>query len=269
MFLHNIDPVIFSLGPLSVRYYGLFYALGFVIAYFLIYALARRKGLGLSRDDVGDCIFSLVIGVVIGARLFYVLSYNLPFYLSNPLEIFALWRGGLSFHGGLIGGIAATFYFCRNKKLRFYDIADIAAIPLALGLALGRIGNFINGELYGRMTTLPLCIDYSKNQYIGQVVEGCRHASQLYESFYSLVIFTILLSLFLSKKELPKGMLTWLFVAMYGFFRTATEFFRQPDAQLGFLFGGLTMGQLLSIPMFVIGSYIVWRIVKTIKYSSQ
>ena len=257
MIAHNLDPILFTLGPLSVRYYGLFYALGFVIAYFLIYHLAKKKHLSLSKDDAGDLIFYTILGTVIGARVFYVLFYNLGSYIQSPLEIFAIWHGGLSFHGGLVGGVLAVAFFCRKKKVSFYEISDIMAIPLSLGLAIGRIGNFINGELWGRVTNLPWCIDYSKNQHMALIPEGCRHPSQIYESLYSLVIFTVLY--LLNPKNLPKGTLTWLFVALYGFFRTATEFVREPDTQLGFLFGGLTMGQLLSIPMFLVGAFMVWK----------
>ena len=261
MIYHNLDPVLFSLGPLSVRFYGLLYALGFVIAYFLIYHLAKKKHLPLSKDDVGDLIFYTILGTVIGARLFYVVFYNLFSYLRSPLEILAIWHGGLSFHGGLFGGILAVAYFCRKKKIPFYEISDIMAVPLALGLAIGRMGNFINGELYGRITDVSWCIDYSKNQYMAEIPEGCRHPSQIYESLYSIVIFAILY--LLNPKNLPRGTLTWLFVALYGLFRTLAEFFREPDSQLGFIFSGLTMGQLLSIPMFLIGTWMVWKKLKS------
>ena len=177
MLFHNINPVLLELGPLQIRYYGLFYALGFVIAYFLIYYLAKRKQLPLSKDDVADLLFYEIIGIVLGARLAYVIVYNFAFYIRNPFEIFAVWHGGLSFHGGLAGGILALFMFCRKKRIHFYDLADIIVLPVALGLALGRIGNFINGELYGRITDAPWCIDYSKNQYIADIPEGCRHPS--------------------------------------------------------------------------------------------
>jgi len=244
-----------------VRFYGLLYALGFVIAYFLIYHLAKKKHLPLSKDDVGDLIFYTILGTVIGARLFYVVFYNLFSYLRSPLEILAIWHGGLSFHGGLFGGILAVAYFCRKKKIPFYEISDIMAVPLALGLAIGRMGNFINGELYGRITDVSWCIDYSKNQYMAEIPEGCRHPSQIYESLYSIVIFAILY--LLNPKNLPRGTLTWLFVALYGLFRTLAEFFREPDSQLGFIFSGLTMGQLLSIPMFLIGTWMVWKKLKS------
>ena len=152
MFYHNISPVLLEIGPFQIRYYGLFYALGFVIAYFLIYYLAKRKELPLTKDDVADFLVYEIIGIVLGARLIYVIFYNPLSYLQNPLEIIMLWHGGLSFHGGLAGAIIGGYLFCRKKKMEFYDLADIVVLPVALALALGRIGNFINAELVGRIT---------------------------------------------------------------------------------------------------------------------
>lgn|SRR3989338_5876643 len=260
MLFHNINPVLLELGPLQIRYYGLFYALGFVIAYFLIYYLAKRKQLPLSKDDVADLLFYEIIGIVLGARLAYVIVYNFAFYIRNPFEIFAVWHGGLSFHGGLAGGILALFMFCRKKRIHFYDLADIIVLPVALGLALGRIGNFINGELYGRITDAPWCIDYSKNQYIADIPEGCRHPSQIYASMKNLTIFAILW--LIKDKMLPRGVIFWSFVSLYGLFRTLVEFFRQPDEQVGFIFKYFSMGQLLSIPLFILGAYMIFRLKK-------
>lgn len=259
MFYHNINPVLLEIGPLQIRYYGLFWAIGFVIAYFLIYYLAKRKELPLTKDDVSDLLVYEIIGIVLGARLAYVLFYNLPFYTGNPLEIFALWHGGLSFHGGLFGAIFAGYLFCRKKKIDFYDLADIAVVPVALALALGRLGNFTNAELYGRITNVPWCIDYSKNQF-ADVPSGCRHPSQIYASIKNFIIFALLWSI--KDKKLPKGFMFWSFVALYGLFRTIIEFFRQPDEQIGFLFNYFTMGQLLSFPLFLIGAYMLFRLKK-------
>jgi len=258
MFFHNLNPVLFELGPLQIRYYGVFYALGFIIAYFLIYYLAKGKRLELTKDDIADFILYLVIGVVLGARLIYVIFYNFSYYMQSPFEILALWHGGLSFHGGLIGAIVSTYLFCRRKKIEFYEIADIAVIPVALALALGRIGNFINAELYGRITNVNWCIDYSKSQYLESMPEACRHPSQIYASIKNLFIFAILW--FVKDKNLPKGFMFWSFVTLYGLLRTIAEFFRQPDEQIGFLFNYLTMGQLLSFPLFLLGVYMLFRL---------
>lgn len=263
MLYHNISPVLFEIGQFQVRYYGLFYALGFVIAYFMISYLAKRKQLSITKDDVADLIVYEIIGIILGARLIYVLFYNLPYYSQNFLEIFAIWHGGLSFHGGLVGAITAAYLFCKKKKIEFYAIADIVVIPVALALALGRIGNFINAELYGRVTNLPWCIDYSKNQYVQDLPSGCRHPSQIYESLKNFFIFAVLW--FIKDRKLPKGFMFWTFIAMYGLLRTIMEFFREPDEQIGFIFNYLTMGQLLSFPLFLLGAYMLFRLKKNHK----
>lgn len=253
MFIHNIDSVLLRLGPFEIRYYGLFFVLGFVIAYFMLNYLAKRKELELSKDDISDFLLYIIVGTVLGARIFYVFIYNLPFYLANPFEIIAVWHGGLSFHGGLIGAALAAFYYCRKKKIDFYLITDIVVMPLALGLALGRLGNFTNGELYGRITNMPWAVQFSG-------AEGFRHPSQLYASFKNLIIFSTLW--LLKDKNFPRGFMSWLFVLMYSMFRFTVEFFRQPDEQLGFIIGFLTMGQILSIIMFAVGAVMLHKIKK-------
>ena len=258
MFYQNINPVLMQLGPLEVRYYGLFFAVGFTLAYFLIYYLAKRKALSITKDDVADFIVYLIMGVILGARIIYILFYNLLFYIKNPIEIIAVWHGGLSFHGGLFGAIIATYIFCRRKKIDFYDIADVTVIPVALALMLGRIGNFINAELYGRITDVSWCVDYSKNQYVANLPSGCRHPSQIYESIKNFFIFAVLWVI--KDKKLPKGFMFWTFVTSYGCLRTIMEFFRQPDEQVGFIFKYFTMGQLLSLPLFLLGLYMLFRL---------
>ena len=258
MFFHNISPVLIELGPFQIRYYGLFYALGFVIAYFLISYFAKRRQLSLTKDDVADFLVYVIVGVVLGARLVYVFAYNPIFYLQNPLEIIAIWHGGLSFHGGLLGAIIAAYIFCRRKKIAFYDLADIAVVPVALALALGRLGNFMNAELYGRITNVDWCIDYSKNKFIENLPSGCRHPSQIYASIKNLAIFTVLWVI--KDKNLPKGFMFWSFIALYGLFRTFIEFFRAPDEQIGFIFNYFTMGQLLSFPLFLVGLFMLFRL---------
>lgn len=252
MFYNNVDPALLKLGPLEIRYYGIIYALGFIIAYFFISYLSKERKLKLTKDDIWDFLFYLIIGTVIGARLFEIIIYNPIYYFKNPLEMLALWHGGLSFHGGLLGAIIAVFLFCRKKKIEFYDLADICVIPLAFALFLGRIGNFLNGELVGRITNLPWCVKF-KNY------GGCRHPSQLYESLKNLFIFSALW--LLKNKKLKKGILFWSFILMYSSLRFFVEFFRAPDEQIGFILG-LTMGQWLSIIMFVIGLYFFVRINK-------
>ena len=253
MFIHNIDPVLWSFGPFQIRYYGLFFVLGFVIAYFLFNYLAKRKELSITKEDITDLFLYVIAGTILGARIFYVFVYNLTFYLDNPSEIIAIWHGGLSFHGALIGAVIAILIFTKKKKIGFYEIADLSVIPLALGLALGRLGNFTNGELYGRITDVPWAFRFPD-------AEGFRHPSQIYESFKN---FTIFLALWTIKdKKLPKGFMFWLFVVMYSALRFIVEFFRQPDPQVGFIIGFLTMGQVLSIVMFVVGVYFLRKVYK-------
>lgn len=253
MFIHDINPVLLSIGPFEVRYYGLFFVIGFVLAYFILIHLAKKKELNLTKNDIADLFLYIMLGVVLGARIFYILFYNLPFYLSNPFELIAIWHGGLSFHGGLIGGALGGYYFCRKKKIDFYEIADILVIPAALGLALGRIGNFINGELYGRITDVPWGVKFPD-------AEGFRHPSQIYASFKNLFIFITLWTI--KDKKFPKGFMFWLFVVMYSVLRFTVEFFRQPDPQLGFIIGFLSMGQILSIIMFFVGVFFIFKVYK-------
>ena len=251
MFYNNIDPVLFRIGVFEIRYYGIIYVLGFVLAYFFINYLAKERKITLKKEDVVDFLFYILIGVVVGARIFYVLFYSLKFYLINPLQIFALWHGGLSFHGGLIGAMIAISIFCKKKDIGFYEMTDIVAIPLTLGLALGRIGNFLNSELVGRVTSVRWAVKFKD-------YDGFRHPSQLYESLKNFFMFFVLW--FIRNNKLKKGFLTWLFVIMYSVLRFFIEFFRMPDPQLGFIIFGLTMGQLLNIIMLFAGIYFITKL---------
>lgn len=255
MFYNNINPTLLRLGPFEIRYYGIIFVLGFILAYFFIKYLAKQRNLSLKKDDILDLLFYLIIGTIIGARIFAILFYNLKYYLANPFEMLAIWHGGLSFHGGLVGAVIAAYIYCRKKNISFYDLADIVVIPLALGLFLGRIANFINGELVGRITDLPWCVKF-KNY------DGCRHPSQLYESFKNLIIFSILW--FVKDKRLKKGILFWSFIIMYSTFRFFIEFVRAPDPQIGFILG-LTMGQWLNIVMLIIGLFFFIKINKQVQ----
>jgi phosphatidylglycerol---prolipoprotein diacylglyceryl transferase len=248
----HIDPVFLRLGPLEFRWYGLMYILGFLASYFIILAGVKRKGLPLSKDDVADLIFTTALGIILGGRLGYILFYNLSYYLSHPAKLFAVWEGGMSFHGGLTGAILAGLYFIRKHKLSFYQLADIGFVAGPIGLFLGRVGNFINGELYGRVTDVPW----------GMVFPGGgplpRHPSQLYEALLEgVLMFAILFTV--SRKVNRDGVVFWSFIGLYGLFRFLVEFLREPDEQLGILFGVLSMGQLLSLPMFLLGAFMVVR----------
>ena len=241
------SPVFLTIGPISLHYYGLMYVLAFLFSFFLLPKLAESRSLALSRETTGDFLTSLIFGVLIGGRLGEILFYHPSYYFSHPLKVFAVWEGGMSFHGALIVSILVGIWFAKKHRIPMLKLSDIAAIFLPIGLAFGRLGNFINGELYGRPTTMPWAMNFG---------DGIpRHPSQLYELGYSLIIFCILF--FLRKKTLPDGTFAAMFLAMYGLFRFITEFFREPTTgalQLGWM----TMGQLLCIPMFLAGTLWGW-----------
>ncbi|APG29019.1 prolipoprotein diacylglyceryl transferase [Syntrophotalea acetylenivorans] len=242
----QIDPVIFQIGPLAIRWYGLMYLLGFVAAYYLIRHLCRWRRLPLEDAGVSDLLFYCVLGVILGGRLGYVLFYDLSYYLEHPLQILAVWQGGMSFHGGLSGVVVFASIFCLRKKLPLLLTADVLVTAATIGLGLGRLGNFINGELWGRVTDAPW----------GMVFPGAgplpRHPSQLYEAGLEGGVLFALLYLF-HRRRLSPGVPFFSFCLLYGVFRFAVEFVREPDAHIGFLWGAATMGQLLSLPMVLIG----------------
>lgn len=248
----QIDPVFLRVGPLEFRWYGLMYIISFLIGYAIIKRGVRKWGLPLSQDDVADLVFSVAMGIILGGRLGYVLFYNFAAYASNPLKIFAVWEGGMSFHGGFVGAVAALLFYCRKKSLNPLELLESSILAIPVGLFFGRIGNFINGELYGRVTDQPW----------GMVFPGGggvpRHPSQLYEAFLEgpLMFFLLWCGY---KSSLCKKCLFWAFVALYGVFRFMVEFFREPDAQLGFVLSWLSMGQLLCLPMIIIGTALFIR----------
>jgi phosphatidylglycerol:prolipoprotein diacylglycerol transferase len=242
----QIDPVIFSIGPLAVRWYGMMYLLGFGGAYGWMNYLARRRQSPVSAEELSDMVYYGVFGVILGGRLGYVLFYNAAYYLDHPLQIFAVWQGGMSFHGGLIGVVAALLLFVHRRKKPVLEIGDLAAAAAPIGLFFGRLGNFINAELWGRTTDVPWAMVFPGAGPLP------RHPSQLYEAFLEGVILFILLWLANSRKA-ARGTLMFLFFIGYGTARLLVEFVREPDAQIGFLAGHLTMGQLLSMPMILVG----------------
>ncbi|GFE60900.1 prolipoprotein diacylglyceryl transferase [Geobacter sp. AOG2] len=249
----HINPVFLSIGPLQFRWYGLMYVLGFVATYFILRAEVRRKKLPLTPDDVADLVFYGALGVVLGGRLGYILFYDLGVYLADPLQVFAVWKGGMSFHGGFLGVILSFVLFARRKKIPFWVLIDMAAQCAPVGLGLGRIGNFINGELYGRPTDAPW----------GMIFPGGgdlpRHPSQLYEASLEGVVLFFIVRIMARKSDVT-GIPAWTFCAGYGLFRFIVEFFRQPDAQIGTFLSFFSMGQLLSLPMFLVGSFMVIRL---------
>ena len=247
-----IDPVFLRLGPLQFRWYGLMYVIGFVCSYFIIRNESRRRDIPLDSEAVADLIFCLAVGVVLGGRLGYVLFYDLGSYLSNPLKVFAIWQGGMSFHGGLIGVALAGLWYARRFQLSYLQLADLAALAAPVGLGLGRIGNFINGELFGRPTTMPWGMIFPDGGPLP------RHPSQLYEAVLEGVVLFFVVRL-LSRRFQAPGSAMAVFLGGYGLFRFIVELFRQPDSQLGLLLGGLSMGQWLSMPLFLAGTaLLIW-----------
>jgi len=245
----DFNPIMIDLGPIKVSWYGLMYVLGFFASYLLVRFQMKRKDFGVSKLDIENLYFYLILGLIVGARLGYFLFYDLKMYLEDPLEIFAIWHGGMSFHGGLIGVLIVGILFAWKNKKSFWKIADLIIVTVPIGLGLGRIGNFINGELYGRGTEAPWGMIFPKGGPLP------RHPSQLYESaLEGGVLFLVLW--FLRNRNLPEGTLLAIFLGLYGVFRFVVEFFREPDVQLGFVIGPFTMGQILTTFM-ILGSIVL------------
>jgi phosphatidylglycerol---prolipoprotein diacylglyceryl transferase len=255
----HFDPVALQLGPLSIRWYGLAYITGLVLGWRLMRRLVRESPVVATHEQVDDFLTWATLGVVLGGRLGYVLFYKPEYYLPHPLEIFAVWQGGMSFHGGVLGVTAALLLFCRHQRIPILGFADRMAVCVPIGLGLGRIANFINGELWGRPAPSwwPWAMIYPQ---AGPPFVP-RFPSELYECFLEgVILFTVLYTLARNAdRRAHFGWLTGAFLVGYGIARIIGEFFREPDAFLGFLWGGATMGQLLSIPMLIIGGFLIWR----------
>lgn len=242
----DFNPIMVDLGPIRVSWYGMMYVLGFIASYLLVRYQMKKKDFGVSRVEIENLYFYLIIGLMVGARLGYVFFYDLKMYLQDPLQIFAIWKGGMSFHGGLIGVLIVGILFSWKNKKSFWKLTDLIIVTAPIGLGLGRIGNFINGELYGRVTDVPWGMIFPRGG------PHLRHPSQLYESaLEGGVLFLILW--FLKDRKLPTGGLLAIFLFLYGWFRFFVEFFREPDAHIGFIVGPFTLGQLLCSFMIFSG----------------
>ncbi len=247
-----IDPVAISLGPLKIHWYGIMYLIAFGAAWWLGRRRARRPDSGWNDEQISDLIFYGALGVVLGGRIGYTLFYNFGHFISDPISILRIWEGGMSFHGGLLGVLVAMWLFARKYKHRFFALTDFIAPLVPIGLATGRLGNFINGELWGQPTNLPW----------GMVFPGGgplpRHPSQLYEMFFEGIVLFLIVWIF-SARPRPRMAVSGVFALGYGVFRFAVEFVRQPDEHLGFIaFGWLTQGQLLSAPLILTGIVLLW-----------
>lgn len=247
----TINPIAFHLGPLAVYWYGITYIVAIFGAWGL--AILRSKTLkNWTLDQISDLIFYCALGVIVGGRIGYMLFYKFSNFIDQPWLLFQIWQGGMSFHGGLLGVVCAMWIFSRKSHKSFFEISDFIAPLVPFGLAAGRIGNFINGELWGRVTNMPWGMVFPN---AGPVP---RHPSMLYEFFFEGVVLFIILWIY-SAKQRPRMAVSGLFAFCYGVFRFGVEFFRQPDAQLGFVaFGWLSQGQLLSIPLIIVGILMLW-----------
>ena len=252
---HALDPVAVSVGPVTIYWYGLAYIVGAVLTGVIMWRTSKRWGLRFTADDIMTVVIAVVFGLLIGARVFYLVFYGrgLEYYLANPLEIIALNHGGMSFHGGFVGGVAGGLVACRLLRLHAFTIADLAVIGVPVALALGRCANFVNGELWGKPTDLPWGVVFESGGMVA------RHPSQLYEALLEGVLLFVVLQVMSRRKPLPpQGAFLGVFTLGYGVARFLVEFVRIPDAQLGYLWGGwLTMGQLLSVPVVLVGAGLI------------
>lgn len=251
----NLDPVAFALGPFEVRWYGLAYVLGFILVALILWRTAKRWKLDINSDAVLTVIFCGIIGIIFGARLGYVLVYGNGYYLAHPAEILAFNQGGMSFHGGLVGGLLSGIVSAKITRIPYLTLADLCCIGAPLGLFFGRCANFVNGELWGAPTDAAWGVVFG-----GSAGMVPRHPSQLYEALLEgLVIFIVLFALSRKMPPRPRGTFLGLFLVLYGCFRFLIEFVREPDVQLGYLWGGwLTMGQVLSVPLIIVGAVVLW-----------
>jgi phosphatidylglycerol:prolipoprotein diacylglycerol transferase len=253
IYLPQLNPVAFAIGPLEIRWYSLAYIFGILSALFYL-KLANKKENFMSPKAYDAWLTWAILSIILGGRFGYVLFYNLPYFLDNPLQIFAFWNGGMSFHGGLLGAIFGMYLFARYYKINYLKLSDNLSIIAPIGLFCGRIANFINMELYGRITGSNYGIIFPNAGSLP------RHPSQLYEAFLEgILLFIILISLKkFTKISKTYGRLSGVFLIFYGSFRSFVEIFRQPDEQIGFIFNYLTMGQILSMPLVLFGIYLVF-----------
>ncbi|PPI88450.1 prolipoprotein diacylglyceryl transferase [Candidatus Pantoea edessiphila] len=268
----KINPIIFSIGPIDFRWYGLMYLVGLIFALWLANRRIHNIYNNWKKKELENIIYFCFFGAVLGGRIGYMLFYNLPLLIEDPLSLIKIWEGGMSFHGGLIGVVLVIIYFSYKNKYMFLEISDFITPLVPFGLGAGRLGNFINGELWGRVTLKsPLAMMFS-NAYHEDLLFALdnpryqellnyygalpRHPSQLYEFFLEGILLFLILNIFI-KKSRPIGSTSGLFLICYGIFRTTAEFFREPDIQLGFFYNTISMGQILSIPMVIIGGIII------------
>ena len=251
MYTHNLDPILFEIGYVSIRWYSLAYVFGILIGWWygkkiLIYKFKILNN-NLNSEKFDDLITSIIISIIIGGRLGYVLFYNFEYYFYNPIEVFKIWQGGMSFHGALIGVIVGTYLFSKKRNLNTFIFLDVIACVSPIGIFLGRIANFINGELVGKVSDLYFSVVFPK------IDMNPRHPSQLYEAFLEGLILFLIMNFLIYRKNYKTGYCSFLFLFFYGIFRIISEFFREPDIQIGYFFNFLSMGSILSFFMVIVG----------------
>ena len=254
-----VSPVIFTIGPFALRWYAMAYLVGIIAAWILTKRNIKKYSLGVSDEQLDDLVFYTTLGIILGGRLGYVICYGDGYFWHNPAEILAVWHGGMSFHGGITGVIIALYCFTRKYQFSYLKITDLVALYVPIGIFLGRLANFVNGELWGRVTTVPWAVKFPDGGYLP------RHPSQLYEALTEGVLMFILLNL-LWRKEFVRshtGIISAACLIIYGLSRICMEFFREPDRQIGYIAGNVTMGQLLSLPFLILGIYILHRSLRT------
>ncbi len=258
MYIHNLNPIIFDFGMLSLRWYSLAYLVGIIFGWWygkkIILLLNKHFNKNFNLDLFDEYITYIIISLIIGGRLGYVIFYNLNYYISNPLEIFFIWNGGMSFHGGLIGIILGTIIFSKKKGFEILVLLDVISCVAPVGIFLGRIANFINGELYGKPAELPWAVIFPSIDSLG------RHPSQIYEALLEGLLLFIILNLIIKKFPYRKGVCASLFLIFYSIFRIISEFFREPDTHIGYLINYISMGSLLSFVMFCLGIIMYFKV---------
>ena len=258
MYIHNLNPIIFDFGILSLKWYSLAYLFGVIFGWWygkkIILFINSKYNYNFKLDLFDDYITYVIISIIIGGRLGYVLFYNLSYFISNPIEIFFIWKGGMSFHGGLLGIIAATMLFSKRRGFDKMVLLDVVSCVAPIGIFFGRLANFINGELYGKPTDLPWAVIFPLIDDFG------RHPSQIYEAFLEGALLFLILNLIIKKMHYKRGVCAATFLIFYSLFRIFSEFFREPDLQIGYIFNYVSMGSLLSFFMFCIGIAMYFKI---------
>ena len=254
MYTHNLDPVLLNFGLFSIRWYSLSYVFGILLGWWLgkkiISHILQRVSLKFDVKEFDDLITYIIISIIVGGRLGYVIFYNLSYYISNPIDVFKVWEGGMSFHGALVGIIIGTYLFSLKKNIPVLFFLDVIACVSPIGIFLGRIANFINGELVGKVTTVSWGVIFPAVDSLS------RHPSQLYEAFLEGLVLFLILNKIIFKEIYKMGACSYLFLIYYGAFRIISEFFREPDAQLGYLFNLFSMGTFLSFLMILVGLFL-------------